>query len=102
MENTIDPDLSLITIYALTIVLITALLISAVAAVFAIRSAPDVAAKSLKEFFSGGNALKILTVFAVLITMTYLALAGQLSEAAIALLSSVAGYVLGSLKKEQN
>ena len=95
-----DPNLPLIAIYALTIVLITALLISAIAAIVAIKNAPEAASNSLKEFFNGGNSLKILTVFAILVTAAYLALAGQLSEAAIALLSSIAGYVLGSLKRD--
>ncbi len=73
-------------------------MLSAIAAIFAIRHSPEEASNSLKDFFNGGNALKILTVFAVLITATYLALAGQLTDAAIALLSSVSGYVLGTMK----
>ena len=93
-----DPNLPLIAIYALTLVLIVALLISAIAAIVAMKNAPEAASNSLKEFFNGGNSLKILTVFAILVTAAYLALAGQLSEAAIALLSSIAGYVLGSMK----
>ena len=95
-----DINLSITAIYALTFVLVSALALSAIAVIVAIKNSPEVASKSLKEFFNGGNALYILTVFAVLVTAAYLALAGQLSEAAIALLSSVAGYVLGSLKKE--
>ncbi len=100
MSELTDLNLRLVSIYALTTILLVALILSGVAAIFAIKSSPDVASKSLKEFFNGGNALKILTVFAVLVTATYLALAGQLSEAAIALLSSVAGYVLGAMKNE--
>ena len=100
MEIT-DPNLSLIAIYALTIVLLSAIFLCAGSAIVALRSAPEIASESLKEFFTGGNSLKILTVFAVLVTAAYLALAGRLSEAAIALLSSVAGYVLGSLKQDE-
>lgn len=100
MENISESNLSLVTIYALTTLLFTALILSAIAAIVAVRKSPEVASESLKEFFNGGNALKILTVFAVLVTATYLALASQLTEAVVALLSSVVGYVLGSMKKE--
>ncbi|MEO3678187.1 hypothetical protein [Rheinheimera fenheensis] len=98
MQPLTDPNLSLIAMYALTALLFTGLLVSGIAAIYAISKAPDTAATSLKAFFDGGNALKILTVFAVLVTAAFLALAGQLSEAAIALLSSIGGYVLGALK----
>ena len=101
MEGISDPDISIIVIYALTAVLLFALFSSTLAAIFAIRKSPEIASKSLKEFFSDGNAVKILTVFAVLVAATYLSLAGQLSESMIALLSSIAGYVLGSLKKDK-
>lgn len=94
-------NLNLVAITALTTVLLTALILCAISAIFAFNKAPEVASESLKEFFDGGNSLKIITVFAVLITAAYLGLADQLSEAAIALLSSVAGYVLGSLKNEK-
>ncbi|GGW74930.1 hypothetical protein [Alteromonas halophila] len=95
-----DQSLSMLAMYALTAILLVALIMSAIAAVFAFKYAPESTAASLLTFFSGGTALKILTVFAVLITATYLALANQLTEAAIALLSSVAGYVLGSIRAE--
>lgn len=98
MQPLTDPNLSLIAMYALTGLLFTGLLVSGMAAIYVISKAPDTAATSFQAFFDGGNALKILTVFAVLVTAAYLALAGQLSEAAIALLSSIGGYVLGALK----
>ena len=100
METSAGTNLSLIAMYALTVILLLILLLSAIAAIFAIKKSPEIVSKSLEEFFNGGNALKILTVFAVLVTASYLALADQLSDAVIALLSSIAGYVLGALKKE--
>ena len=47
---------------------------------------------------TSNNALQILTVTAVLVVAMYLALAERLTEGALTLLSSVAGYVLGSLQ----
>jgi len=98
MGTVTNQDLSELAIYALSGILVVAIVVSGVAAFCAIRKAPEVASESLKEFFNGGNALKILTVFAVLITSAFLALAGQLSEGAIALLSSISGYILGTMQ----
>lgn len=97
MTEIANPELNELVIYALTSILIVTITLSAIAASIAIYKSPDTASHALKDFFNGGDALKILTVFAVLITATFLALAGELSEAAIALLSSISGYVLGSM-----
>lgn len=101
MTETVNTNLNELVIYSLTSILLLIILVSSVAAIIAIIKTPDVASESLKEFFNGGDALKILTVFAVLITATFLALASQLSEAAIALLSSISGYVLGAMKNSK-
>lgn len=97
MEKIANPALSELAIYAMSLVLMVTVVTSGIAAYCAIRKDPTAASESLKEFFNGGNALKILTVFAVLITAAFLALSGNLSEGAIALLSSVSGYVLGTM-----
>jgi len=98
MDAVVSQELSKLAIYAMSIVLVVAIIISGIAATTAIRKNSVATSESIKEFFNGGYALKILTVFAVLITATYLALAGQLSEGAIALLSSISGYVLGTMQ----
>ncbi len=98
MGKVTNPALSELAIYALSGVLMVAIAVSGIAAFCAIRKAPEVASESLKEFFNGGNALKILTVLSVLITSAFLALVGQLSEGAIALLSSISGYILGTMQ----
>jgi hypothetical protein len=97
MTQSSGMTLSELAMYSLTVILILTITLSALAAIIAIIRAPEIASVSLKDFFNGGDALKILTVFAILITAAYLALANQLSEAAIALLSSISGYVLGKL-----
>lgn len=100
MEKIADPTLSELAIYAMSLVLMVTVVTSGIAAYCAIQKDPTAASECLKEFFSGGNSLKILTVFAVLVTATYLALSGNLSEGAIALLSSVSGYVLGTMQNK--
>lgn len=97
MDSLESQELSRLAIYAMSIVLTVAIVVSGVAATTALRKNSAATSESIKDFFNGGYALKILTVFAVLITATYLALAGRLSEGAIALLSSVSGYVLGTM-----
>ena len=101
MGKVTNQALSELAIYALSGILVVAIVVSGVAVFFAIKEAPEVASKALKDYFNGGNALKILTVFAVLITSAFLALAGQLSEGSIALLSSISGYILGTIQGEK-
>jgi peptidoglycan/LPS O-acetylase OafA/YrhL len=98
MDSLESQELGRLAIYAMSTVLTVAIVISGVAVTTALRKNSTDASESIKDFFNGGYALKILTVFAVLITATYLALAGRLSEGAIALLSSVSGYVLGTMQ----
>ena len=98
MDVVIDSELSKLVIYAITSILIIVIIVSGIAVSTAIKADPTSASESLKEFFNGGNALKILTVFAVLIAAVFLALAGQLTEGAIAILSSISGYVLGTIR----
>ncbi|MCJ8321778.1 MAG: hypothetical protein MJK12_19235 [Colwellia sp.] len=102
MTEISNPELNELVIYALTTILIVTIILATIAACLAICKNPETASNALKDFFNGGDALKILTVFAVLITATFLALAGELSDAAIALLSSISGYVLGSMNGKKN
>ena len=57
-----------------------------------------VASEYLTRVFGAGTALYLLTVLAVILSATVLALAGQLQDGAIALLSGIAGYVLGAIR----
>jgi hypothetical protein len=56
-----------------------------------------VASENLNRFFGAGSALNLLTVLAVILSATVLALAGKLENGAATLLSGIAGYVLGAL-----
>ena len=55
----------------------------------------------LFAFLQEANGLRILTVFTVILAALFLAITGNLTEGATALLSSIAGYVLGSMKREK-
>jgi len=61
------------------------------------------APKSLGLLFQRIGALRILTVFMVLLALIILALLSKLDDGAIAILGSVAGYALGGMdgRREQ-
>ena len=59
-----------------------------------------IASVNLLEFATGGNILRLGTVVAVIAAATLLALTGTLTEGAVALLSGVAGVVLGGLRTQ--
>jgi hypothetical protein len=64
------------------------------------RQDNKVASEFLTRVFVGGAALRLLTVLAVILSATVLSLAGQLKEGTIALLSGIAGYVLGGISTQ--
>lgn len=53
---------------------------------------------TLREIFRTIHFLELTTVLAIVVSATYLGLADKLNNGLIALLTGVAGYVLGSLK----
>lgn len=59
------------------------------------------AAKSFGLLFQRGNFLRIGTVVMVVVATIFLAIAEKLSEGAVAVLSGVAGYVLGGLDRSK-
>jgi hypothetical protein len=75
-------------ILAATGVLVTALL----------RVRTDYGA-TLRNIFSQTRFLELTTVLAIIVSGTFLALAGALSEGIVALLSGIGGYVLGGLRR---
>lgn len=60
---------------------------------------PDDATRALTTLTEGGNSIRLLTTFGVVIAASFLALTGVLTEGAIALLSSVAGFMLGGIQR---
>jgi hypothetical protein len=60
-------------------------------------------AKTFTLFLQRGDALRIMTVGGIVVAATFLALAGVLDGAAVAaILSGIAGYVLGGLGKSKD
>jgi len=52
---------------------------------------------SLREVFRQSRFLELTTVLVIIISGTYLAMSGKLTEGVVSLLSGIAGYVLGGL-----
>jgi hypothetical protein len=91
--------LSTLIIISLSLIIIIFLIASCFVANAALKN-NDKTAEFLNSFFTSTNALQILTVSAVMLTTVFLALSDRLTDGALALLSSVAGYVLGNLQKQ--
>jgi len=58
--------------------------------------------ETFTKLLGGGIGLRLATVFAVLQTAFFLKLIDKLDEGVLALLTSVAGYVLGGLRFAKN
>src|SRR3982750_2357360 len=61
------------------------------------------AAKTFILFFQRGDALRMLTVGAIVVGAIFLALAGTIKESSVvAILSGIAGYVLGGYERAKS
>lgn len=97
MQEQFNPELWR---FGLTVIaVITGLLIvgGAVVASIYFKSTPEQAAIQTSEFLKSQSALRLLTVALVVIAACTLSVMHVLNEGAIAILSGVAGYVLGGL-----
>jgi hypothetical protein len=92
---TFDPLLGLSILYGLVIVGVVIVLVTALTRVKVGHS------KSLKEIFMQTRFLELTTVLVIIVSGTTLAWSDKLSEGVIALLSGIAGYVLGGLKSSK-
>ena len=94
------PDAQLVkwAIVAIAVVLATGLLGLFAVSYVSFSRDNKVASEYLTPVFGAGSALQLLTVLSVILSATVLALAGQLQDGAVALLSGIAGYVLGSIR----
>lgn len=75
-----------------------AILAAAVVSSLVAWKAPQQATGALLGLVEGGNSIRLLTTFGVIIAACFLALSSTLTEGAIALLSSVAGFMLGGMR----
>lgn len=94
IENSRLAMLCLSTLLALAV--IGATIVSALVA----RKDPGQSTAALLGLVQGGNSIRLLTTFGVVLVMGFLALSDSLTEGAIALLSSVGGFMLGGVKRE--
>ena len=97
-KSAVDPQLVQTVIIAIAIVMSIGLIGLFTVSYVSFNEDSKVASEYLTVVFGAGSALQLLTVLAVILSATVLALAGQLQEGTIALLSGIAGYVLGSIR----
>lgn len=86
-------------IFAFSVVCSICVVSATVALVVMFKHNAEQAAIVTKAFFEGGNALRIATVLVIVGTAAVLALTNALSEGVLALMSAIAGYVLGGISK---
>ena len=83
-------------LYALVVISVTIII---VVAIFRIQVGHS---NSVKNLFEQTRFLELTTVLVIIISGTFLALSHTLSEGIAALLSGVAGYVLGGLSNQKS
>jgi hypothetical protein len=94
-----DPDLIKSLIVSIAIVVGLGLVGFFLVSYISFRKDNRIASEYLTRVFVGGSALHLLTVLAVILSATVLSLAGKLEQGIVALLSGIAGYVLGGLRE---
>lgn len=87
-------------VYAFATVIVIALVAFAVVGGIAFSKTNAGGGKSFGLMFSRGNFLRISTVIFCVYAVVVLAFAGKLSEGAVAVLSGIAGFVLGGVSKD--
>lgn len=87
-----DPIWGLSGIYALVILGVVVVIVTALSRVQVGHGF------SLRAVFRQTHFLELTTVIVIIVSGTFLAWSGKLSEGAVALLSGIAGYVLGGVR----
>lgn len=100
MSNPIDIEILRTVVYAFSAVIVAALAAFAVVGGIAFSKVERGAGKSFGLMFSRGNFLRISTVVFCVFAVVVLAFAGKLTEGAVAVLSGIAGFVLGGVSTD--
>ncbi len=100
MPISTDIEMLRIVVYSFTGVIVAALAAFAIVGGIAFSKIERGAGKSFGLMFSRGNFLRISTVVFCVFAVVVLAFAGKLSEGAVAVLSGIAGFVLGGVSKD--
>ena len=87
-------------VYAFSGVIVAALAAFAVVGGIAFSKIERGAGKSFGLMFTRGSFLRIATVVFCVFAVVVLAFAGKLSEGSVAVLSGIAGFVLGGVSKD--
>ena len=95
-----DIDNSRLAMLCLSTLLGLAVIGATVVSALVARNRPEQSTAAFLGLVQGGNSIRLLTTFGIVLVMCFLALAGSLSEGAIALMSSVVGFMLGGFKRE--
>jgi len=98
----LDADLARIIIICTTVILVAGITGFSIVGSVAFSRVEKGAGKSFGLLFQRGNFLRITTVVIVVVAAMFLALAGKLSDGAVALLSGVAGIALGGLDRSKH
>ena len=100
MPNPTDIEMLRTVVYAFAGVIVAALGAFAVVGGIAFSKVERGAGKSFGLMFSRGNFLRIATVVFCVFAVVVLAFSGKLSDGAVAVLSGIAGFVLGGVSKD--
>jgi len=100
MPTPADIEMLRTVVYAFAAVIIAALGAFSVVGGIAFSKVERGAGQSFGHMFSRGNFLRISTVVFCVFAVVVLAFAGKLSEGAVAVLSGIAGFVLGGVSKD--
>ena len=93
-----NAELSRLAMICICTILSLALVGGTVALSLVARKDPERSTVAMLGLVQDGNSIRLLTTFGVILVTTFLALAGSLTEGAIALLSSVGGFMLGGIR----
>jgi len=95
-----DTEMFRTVVYALVAVIVAALAAFAIVGSIAFSKVQTGAGKSFGLLFIRGNFLRMATVVFCIFAVVVLAFAGKLTEGAVAVISGIAGFVLGGVSKD--
>ena len=95
-----NAELARVAMLCLSAVLVLAVVGAVVVSCLVARKRPEESTAALLSLVEGGNAVRLLTTMGVIVVACFLTLAGSLTDGAIALLSSVAGFMLGGVRRD--
>ena len=102
MAIEIDKDIIISVIYSFSGVIVAALMAFSVIGGIAFSKIQKGGGKSFGLLFTRGNFLRIFTVVFCIYAVVILSCTGCLTEGSIAVLSGVAGFVLGGSSKAED